>query len=252
MLPNPTVERLNELRLYGMAAALAEQQSQDSVAQLGFEERLGLLVERESSERQSRLVTARLRRAELRYPDAVPEDINYRHPRGLDRILLARLLTGEWIRERQNLILVAKTGLGKSWLACAFANQACRQGYTACYLRMPRFNERMAIAHDEGRYVKLLTQWARTDVLVMDDLAMTPLTDSARRDLLEILDDRHGKRSTIVTSQIPVNDWHAALADPTLADAILDRLVHNAHRITMDGESMRKPQNGLTSLPDSK
>lgn len=252
MLHHPTVERLHELRLFGMAAALAEQQSLENIGQLGFEERLGLLVEREVTERQSRLTTARLRRAELRYPDAVPEDINYRHPRGLDRTLLARLLTGEWIRGRQNLILVAKTGLGKSWLSCALANLACRRGFTAAYLRMPRFSEKMAIAHGEGRYVQLLAQWAKTDVLLMDDLAMTPLTDSARRDLLEILDDRHGKRSTIVTSQIPVNDWHAALGDPTLADAILDRLVHNAHRITLDGESMRKPENGLTPQPDSE
>jgi DNA replication protein DnaC len=252
MLHHPTVERLHELRLFGMAAALAEQQSQQSIDQLGFEERLGLLVEREATERQSRLTTARLRRAELRYPAAVPEDINYRHSRGLDRTLLARLLTGEWIRAHQNLILIAKTGLGKSWLACAFANLACRQGLSASYLRMPRFSEKMAIAHGEGRYVQLLAQWAKTDVLVMDDLAMTPLTDSARRDLLEILDDRHGKRSTIVASQIPVEDWHAAIGDPTLADAILDRLVHNAHRINMDGESMRKPENGLTSQPDSE
>lgn len=240
MLHHPTVERLHELRLFGMAAALAEQQSQQSIDQLGFEERLGLLVEREATERQSRLTTARLRRAELRYPTAVPEDINYRHSRGLDRALLARLLTGEWIRAHQNLILIAKTGLGKSWLACAFANLACRQGLSACYLRMPRFSEKMAIAHGEGRYVQQLAQWAKTDVLVLDDLVMTPLTDSARRDLLEILDDRHGKRSTIVASQVPVDDWHAAIGDPTLADAILDRLVHNAHRINMDGESMRK------------
>lgn len=252
MLHHPTVERLHELRLFGMAASLAEQQSQESIVQLGFEERLGLLVEREATERQSRLSTARLRRAELRYPEAVAEDINYRYPRGLDRTLLARLLTGEWIRGHQNLIIVAKTGLGKSWLSCALANLACRQGFTASYLRMPRFSEKMALAHGEGRYVRLLAQWAKTDVLVMDDLAMTPLTDSARRDLLEILDDRYGKRSTIVTSQIPVNDWHAALGDPTLADAILDRLVHNAHRITMDGESMRKPENTLTSQPDSE
>lgn len=252
MLHHPTVERLHELRLFGMAAALAEQQSQQSIDQLGFEERLGLLVEREATERQSRLTTARLRRAELRYPEAIAEDINYRHSRGFDRALLARLLTGEWIRKHQNLILIAKTGLGKSWLACAFANLACRQGLSASYLRMPRFSEKMAIAHGEGRYVQLLAQWAKTDVLVMDDLAMTPLTDSARRDLLEILDNRHGKRSTIVASQIPVEDWHAAIGDPTLADAILDRLVHNAHRINMDGESMRKPENGLTSQPDSE
>jgi DNA replication protein DnaC len=252
MLHHPTVERLHELRLFGMAAALADQQSQSSIAQLGFEERLGLLVEREASERQSRLISARLRRAKLRFPDAVAEDIDYRTARGLDRTLLARLLTGEWIRERQNVILVAATGLGKSWLACALVNQACRQGFSASYLRMPKFNEEMAIAHASGGYAKLLAQWAKTDILVMDDLAMAPLSDSARRNLLEVLDDRHGLRSTVITSQIPVESWHAAIGDPTLADAILDRLVHNAHRLTLSGESMRKRRNSLTSKQESE
>ncbi|WP_455289863.1 IS21-like element helper ATPase IstB [Cupriavidus necator] len=252
MLHHPTVERLHALRLFGMAAALAEQQSQVSIDQLGFEERLGLLVERESSERQSRMFSARLRRAKLRFADAVPEDIDYRTARGLDRTLLARLLTGEWIRERQNVILIGKTGLGKSWLACALANQACRHGYSVCYLRMPKFSEEMAIVHGSGRYAKLLAQWAKTDILVLDDLAMTPMSDQARRDLLELLDDRHGSRSTIVTSQIPLDHWHDAIGDPTLADAILDRLVHNAHRLTLDGESMRKRRNGLTDKHDSE
>ncbi len=251
MLHHPTVERLHELRLFGMAAALADQQSQSSIDQLGFEERLGLLVEREASERQSRLTSARLRRAKLRFPDAVAEDIDYRTARGLDRALLARLLTGEWIRERQNLILVAPTGLWKSWLACALVNQACRQGFSAYYLRMPKFNEEMAIAHGSGGYAKLLAQWAKTDILLMDDLAMAPLTDAARRDLLEVLDDRHALHSTIITSQIPVESWHAAIGDPTLADAILDRLVHNAHRLTLAGESMRKRRNSLTDKQES-
>lgn len=252
MLHHPTVEKLHALRLFGMATALADQQSQASIDQLGFEERLGLLVEREASERDSRLLSARLRRARLRFPDAVPEDIDYRSARGLDRTLLARLLTGQWIREHQNIILIGKTGLGKSWLACALANQACRQGHTVCYLRMPKFSEEMAVAHGAGRYAKQLAQWARTDVLVLDDLVMAPMSDQARRDLLEILDDRHGSRSTIVTSQIPVDNWHDAIGDPTLADAILDRLVHNAHRFSLDGESMRKRQNGLTDKQQSE
>jgi DNA replication protein DnaC len=252
MLHHPTVEKLHALRLLGMAAALGDQQTQGGIDQLGFEERLGLLVEREASEREARQLTARLRRAKLRFPDAVPEDIDYRTSRGLDRVLTARLLTGEWIRERQNVILVAPTGLGKSGLACALANQACRQGFSACYLRMPKFNEEMAIAHGSGRYAKLLALWARTDILVMDDLAMAPLSDSARRDLLEILDDRHGHRSSVITSQVPVEHWHESIGDPTLADAILDRLVHNAHRLTLSGESMRKRKNGLTKLAESE
>jgi DNA replication protein DnaC len=177
----------------------------------------------------------------------VPEDVDYRSSRGLDRMLLARLLTGEWIRERQNVILVAPTGLGKSWLACALVNQACRQGYSAGYLRIPKFSEEMAIAHGTGRYARMLAQWARTDILVPDDLAMAPMSDQARRDLLEVLDDRHGSHSTIVTSQVPLENWHAAIGDPTLADAILDRLVHNAHRVTLAGQSMHKRRNGLTS-----
>ncbi|CAE6868904.1 IS21 family transposase ISIde2 [Paraburkholderia aspalathi] len=182
----------------------------------------------------------------------LPEDINYRDPRGLDRALLARVRAGEWIRAHQNVILVAPTGLGKSWLACALVNRACRQGFSARYLRMPKFNEEMAIAHGSGCYAKLLAEWAKTDILVMDDLAMAPLSDAVRRDLLEVLGDRHGRRSVIVTSQIPVDSWHAAIGDPTLADAILDRLVHNAHRFTLSGESIRKRRNGLTTDGDKE
>ncbi|EIM93432.1 IstB ATP binding domain-containing protein [Paraburkholderia hospita] len=160
------------------------------------------MVEREASQRESRQTAARLRRAKLRFSDASPEDIDYRTARGLDRALTARLLTCEWIRERQNLILVAPTGLGKSWLGCAFAVQACRQGFSACYLRVPKLNEELAIAHGSGRYARWLTQLAKTDVVILDDFAMAPLSDSARRDLLEVLDDRHGNRSTLATSQL--------------------------------------------------
>ncbi|WP_321936302.1 IS21-like element helper ATPase IstB [Paraburkholderia sp. J8-2] len=254
MSHHPTVEKLRSLRLFGMATALAEQQAQTGIDQLGFEERLRLLVDREANERESRLhnarlcrLSARLRRAKLRFPDAVPEDIDYRSPRGLDRTLLARLLTGEWIQERQNVILVSPSGLGKSWLACALVNQACRQGYSACYLRMPTFSEEIAIAHGVGRYAQLLGQWARTDILVLDDLARAPMSAQAWRDLLEVLEDRHGSRSTIITSQIPVENWHPTIGDRTLEDTILNRLIHTAHRLTLAGESMRTRRNGLTS-----
>lgn len=252
MLHHPTVDKLHALHLTGMAAALAEQQAQEGIDRLGFEERLGLLVEREASQRESRQTAARLRRAKLRFSDASPEDIDYRTARGLDRALTARLLTCEWIRERQNLILVAPTGLGKSWLGCAFAVQACRQGFSACYLRVPKLNEDLAISHGSGRYARWLTQLAKTDVVILDDFAMAPLSDSARRDLLEVLDDRHGNRSTLATSQLPVDHWHDAIGEPTVADAILDRLVHNAHRITLAGESMRKTRSRLTTKSQSE
>lgn len=252
MLKHPTIDKLHTLRLSGMAAALAEQQQHADIEALGFEERLGLLVEREASEREHRHTTARLRRAKLKFSEAVPEDIDYRSVRGLDRALLAKLLAGEWIREHHSVLIVGATGLGKTWLGCALANQACRLGYSSLYLKMPRLTEELAIAHGSGRYAKLLTQWAKTDVLLMDDFAMAPMTDSARRDLLEILDDRHGHRSTVVTSQIPTDAWHASLGDPTLADAILDRLVHNAYRINLSGESLRKRRNSLTANPQSE
>ncbi|MEM5353457.1 ATP-binding protein, partial [Paraburkholderia caribensis] len=202
MLRHPTIEKLHELGLSGMAAALTEQPGLADIEAMSFEERLGLLVERESSVRESRQTTARLRRAKLKLPDAVPEDIDYRSARGLDRSLIGQLLTCNWIRERNSTVIIGATGLGKTWLSCALANQACRQGFSTLYLKMPRLNEDLAIAHGSGRYARLLAQWAKTDVLLMDDFAMAPMSDGAVRDLLEILDDRHGHRSTLVTSQI--------------------------------------------------
>ncbi len=252
MLRHPTIDKLHELRLSGMATALTEQHGLADIEAMGFEERLGLLVEREASVRESRQTAARLRRAKLKFPDAVPEDIDYRTARGLDRALVTQLLAGNWIRERNNAVIVGATGLGKTWLACALANQACRQGFSALYMKIPKLGEDLAIAHGSGRYARLLAHWAKTDVLLMDDFAMAPMTDTAGRDLLEILDDRHGHRSTLVTSQVPIENWHAALGDPTLADAILDRLVHNAYRINLTGESMRKRKNKLTANPLSE
>ena len=245
MLNHPTHQQLNQLRLFGMAQALNEQQNLPDLDRMSFEERLGLLVEREISERASMQTTARLRRARLKHA-AVPEDVDYRVARGLDRTLFNRLLTGEWIKEHQNVLITGLTGLGKTWLACALSNQACRLGYTSLYLRMPRLFEELAIAHGDGRYVKFITQLAKVDVLLLDDWGVALLTDSARRDLLEILDDRYSQRSTIITSQLQVNDWHASIGDPILADAILDRLVHNAHKLILSGESIRKKKRCLT------
>jgi DNA replication protein DnaC len=248
MLNHPTHEKLNQLKLFGMARALAEQSAID-LDHLGFEERLGLLVDREATERDGRLLAQRLLRAKLK-PNTAAEDTDYRHARGLDKLLYQRLLAGQWLREKQNVLLTGKTGVGKTWLACALAHQACRQGYSAHYVRLPRLLDELSIGRADGRYGKLLKQLARIDVLVVDDWGLAVLTDVHRRDLLEVLDDRHGARSTIVTSQLPIDHWHAAIGDATLADAILDRLVHNAHQINLNGESLRKKRVRLTNSPD--
>jgi DNA replication protein DnaC len=239
MLNHPTVDQLHQLRLFGMARALASQAQNAEITQLSFEERLGLLVDGEAAERQSRQNATRLKRAKLKQA-ATPEDVDYRHPRGLDRALFARLMTGRWVAEHQNILICGPTGVGKTFLACALANQVCRQGRSVLYVRLPRLLPALAIGRGDGSYAKSLTQLARTEVLVIDDWALAPLTDEGRRDLLEIFDDRHGARSTIITSQLAIKHWHAAIGDPTLADAILDRLVHQAHTLDLDGESLRK------------
>lgn len=239
MLTHPTVSKLHTLRLNGMAAGFAEQSVQSDIDRLGFDERFGLLVDRESTERDSRRLKLRLGQARLRQ-SACLEDVDYRTPRGLDRTLMATLATGAWLRQHLNILITGHAGVGKSWIACALANQACRLGFTARYQRMDRLLTEMNYARGDGRYANLLAQTAKTDVLCIDDFGLSPWTDVARRDLLEILDDRHGTRSTIVTSQLPVKNWHDAIGDPTLADAILDRLVHNSYRIDLKGESQRK------------
>jgi len=239
MLNHPTVEKLHQLRLTGMARALAHQGASPDIGQLSFDERLGLLVDSEAAERESRQNAARLKRARLKQA-ATPEDVDLRHPRELDRALFARLMTGRWVGAHQNILICGPTGIGKTFLACALANQACRQGHSALYVRLPRLLPALAIGRGDGSYAKSLAQLAKTEVLVIDDWALAPLTDEGRRDLLEIFDDRHGARSTIITSQLPVKHWHESIGDPTLADAILDRLVHQAHTLDLDGESLRK------------
>ena len=222
-----------------MVQALREQMDMPDIDALSFEERLGLLVDREVTERDQRRLKTRLRSAKLRVSACV-EDIDYRHPRGLDKSMMAKLATCQWIRERRNVLITGPTGIGKTWLACALGHKACRDGLSALYLRLPRFLQELPIAKGDGRYVRMMKTLAKTDVLILDDWGLARLNDEHRRDLLEILEDRYDHRATIVTSQFPVEHWYDAIGDPTLADAILDRLVHNAYKIVLTGDSMRK------------
>lgn len=251
MLTHPTLDKLQTLRLCGMHRALEEQINMPDIEELGFEERLGLLVDREYTERENRRLKTRLGKAKLRH-NASPEDIDYRAPRGLDKSLMTRLATCGWLHEHLNCLIIGPAGIGKSWLACALAHKACRDGFTARYLRVPRLFRELAIARGDGRYHKLLREFAKTGLIILDDLCMAPLTDEQQRDLLEILDDRFDVRSTLVTSQLPLEHWHQHLGDPTLADAILDRLVHNAYKINLKGESMRKRKSKLTGNTNKK
>ena len=239
MLNHPTLDKLHELKLTGMKDALEEQQSMRDIEALDFEERLGLLVDREITVRAERRIKTRLRNARLREQAAI-EDLDYRHPRGLDKVLMQSLIGGQWLREHLNLLITGPTGVGKTWIACAFAHKACRDGFTAQYRRVSRLFDELSYAHADGRYPQLMKKLARTDLLVLDDWGLAKLTAPQRRDLLEVLDDRHNRKSTLVTGQLPVEHWHKIIGDPTLADAILDRLIHNAYRINLKGESMRK------------
>lgn len=245
MLLHPTLEKLNTMRFTGMAAALHEQMEMDGLEDMPFEERLGILLDREQAVRETRRMKTRLRKAKLRHEAAV-EDIDFRHPRGLDKSLVARLADCQWIKKHNNLIITGPTGVGKSYLACAFAHKACREGYSALYIRITKLFEDLSLAKGDGRYLKLLTGYAKMDLLVLDDYGLVELNQEQRHDLLEILEDRHGLKSTLVTSQLPVKHWHEQVGDPTLADAILDRLLHSAHRIELAGDSMRKKQADLT------
>ena len=251
MLKHPTLDKLHALKLTGMAAALADQSATPDITDLSFEERLGLLVDREMTERDNRRMTSRLRRARLRH-NAILEDLDYRHSRGLDKGLVQSLAGCQWVKEHLNLLITGPTGVGKTWLACALAHKACREGYTAQYVRLTRLLRELTIAKGDGQYSKLLTNLAKVDVLILDDWGLMKLSAENRRDLLEVLEDRHGRRSTIATSQLPIEEWHGVIGDATLADAILDRLVHNAYKINLRGESMRKQQAKLTGTETSE
>src|SRR5947208_11102794 len=239
MLANRSHERLIALGLTGMAKAWDDQQQQPDADALTFEQRLGLMIDREVTERENRRLITRLKFASLRQT-AIVEDIDLRTPRGIDRAFFAKLVDGDWIDRKHNLLITGSTGTGKSWIACALGHKACRDNRSVLYHRLPRLFEALALARGDGRYARLLKTLSRVDLLILDDWGLSVLSPSERRDLLEIIEDRHGRASTIVTSQVPVEGWHDIIGDPTLADAILDRLVHNAHRLQLTGESMRK------------
>ena len=241
-----TFQKLSDLRLHAFAHALQAQLDSDQYDALAFEERVGLLVDQEWTEREARRLTRRLQLARLRDRTACVEDIDYRHPRGLDRALMQRLATCEWIKKRRNLLIHGKTGCGKTFLACALAHKACREGFSVVYRRLPRLLHDLHLARGDGSWPRLLARWAKTDVLVIDDWGLTPLTTQSRTDLLEVIEDRHGERSTVIAGQLPITDWHKYIGDPAIADAALDRLVHNAHHLTLKGESIRKKRAGLT------
>jgi DNA replication protein DnaC len=242
MLNEPTIEKLRTLRLHAMAAAWEKQQAQPDLAALSFDERLGLLVDAEWMARENKRLARALREAKLRLGAACMEDIDYSPKREIDRAVLRQLATCRWIAEHQNVLITGATGTGKTYVACALAQQACRTGHRALYRRASRLYQELALAHADGTVVRLLARIARVDLLVIDDFAMAALPTDRRNDLLEILEDRYGQRSTVIASQLDAKRYHEYLGEPTVADAVCDRLLHNAHRIVLKGPSRRKEE----------
>jgi DNA replication protein DnaC len=240
MLTHPTIDQMRALKLDGMADAFAELQQQDRAKELGHAEWLALLLDREATTRDTKRFQGRLRAARLRHGQASVEDVDYRAPRRLGKALFQQLATCHWINEHRNLLVTGPCGIGKSWLACALAQKACRDGYTVHYARVPRLFADLELAHGDGRFPRLFRTLTKVDLLILDDWGPDRLNPSQRRDLMEIVEDRYGQGSTLITSQLPTDTWHEVIGEPTFADAILDRLVHNAYRLALEGPSIRK------------
>lgn len=240
MLIEPTLQKLHALRLSEMASAWQDSLRNPNAAQLSFDERFALLVDAEYASRDQRRLNRLLKDAQLSLPGACLEDFQATPERGFNASLLMQLSQGPWINEHQNVLICGATGVGKSYLACALGQRACRRGLRVLYRRVPRLFEELSLARAEGNYRRVLLRFAKHEVLVLDDFGIGTLRDSERQDLLELLEDRYGKRSTVITSQLPLTHWHQWIGDPTLADAILDRLVHNAYKVTLKGHSRRK------------
>lgn len=240
MLTEPTMEKLRALRLDALAAAWVEQQRSPDIQKLPFDERLGMLIDAQWLHRENKRLVRVLQEAKLRLANACIEDIDYPARRELEKATVRQLATCRWVEEHQNVVITGATGTGKTYVACALAQQACRKGFRAIYRRATRLNEELTLAHADGTYANLLARLARVDVLVIDDWGLAPPKDQERRDLLEIVEDRHGARSTIMTSQVPTTRWHDHIGDPTVADAVCDRVLHNSHRLVLKGPSRRK------------
>jgi len=241
MLIEQTLEKMNAMKLSGMAEGLRQQRGSPEHTRLSFDERLGLLVDAEWTQREQRKLTKRLRAAKLRYQASV-ENIDFKHPRALDRQQVLSLAGGAFVQNRHNLVITGPTGVGKSYLACAFVERACRLGYKATYVRLPRLLQQLAVGRGDGSYARVLDRLARLDLLAIDDWLLAPLRDTERRDLVEVVEDRSERVSTLIASQLKTKDWHASIGDPNLADAICDRLLHNAHRLELKGPSKRRTE----------
>jgi DNA replication protein DnaC len=251
MLTQQTLDKMNAMKLFGMIDALQQQMGSAEYARLSFEERLGLLIDGEWTAREQRKLKRRLHVAKLRYPASI-EDVDFKHPRGLDRQQVLSLGSCGWIQSRHNLLITGSTGIGKSYLACAFVERACRRGHSAAYLRLPRLLQQLAVARGDGSYARILARLARLDLLAIDDWLLAPLRDTERRDLIEVIEDRSERASTLIASQLSSKDWHTGIGDPNLADAICDRLLHNAHRLELKGPSIRRTKAAPKTTTESK